>query len=88
MIYQILGVILQIVAFVCLCRLGGHVCDRLWPLSKWAPLAVAGPIIVATVVVALVFQPAITFTVQTVYFSLVAFSGGIVARSQQRFTRG
>jgi hypothetical protein len=84
MIYQILGVFLQVAGFVILCRVGGNLSDRLSTFSKWAPLAVACPLIIAMAVVALVFHPAITFPVQTAGLWLIAFAGGLVARAKQR----
>jgi MFS family permease len=85
MLYSILALALQVVGFVFLCRVGARLSDRLSRRSKWAPLAVAGPIIVGAVIIALVVQPQITFLVQTFGLWLVAFAGGIVARAQQTY---
>jgi hypothetical protein len=84
MLYQILGVLLQVAGFVVLCRVGGRLSDRLSARSKWAPLAVAGPLLIAMAAVALVVHPALTFPVQTAGLWLIAFAGGIVARAKQR----
>jgi|GEM_PF-2619740 len=84
MLLQILGLILQVAGFVFLCRVGGRLSDSLAKRSQWAPLLVAGPIIAAMLVVALVVQPHLTFVVQTFGLWLVAFAGGLVARAQQR----
>jgi cell shape-determining protein MreD len=86
LVYQLLGIALQIAGFVYLCRLGGRLSDRLYARSEWAPVMVAGPIIVALVAVALIFHPALTFVTQTIGFWLIAFAGGIAVRAQERYT--
>jgi hypothetical protein len=85
MIYQILGIILQVAGFVFACRLGARLCDRLSKQCKWAPLAVAGPLLVAMLVVVFVCHPPLTFFIQTAGLWLVAFAGGIAVRAKSYF---
>jgi zinc transporter ZupT len=84
MIYQILGVILQVVGIYFFCRLGARLSDHLAKRSKWAPLAVAGPVMVAMLAIALIFHPVLTFVTQSFALWLVFFAGGMVVRMQQR----
>jgi hypothetical protein len=81
---MLLGVAVQAAGFVALCRVGAGLSDRLYNRNKWLTVAVAAPIMVVLLFSALVVQPQLTFLVQTAYFFMVAFAGGILARALQR----
>jgi len=83
MLYQILGLLIQIIGIVVVSRLGGMVAEKLVPRSKWLAIIIGGGILLAVASVILIIQPPITFLVQTAAFWLTFFAGGIVVRARQ-----
>lgn len=80
----IIGVILQIVGFVVLCRLGASLSDKLMVKSEWLPLGISALVIVAGVVVCFVVSYPLTFVPQTIALFCVAFGGGMLVRLRSR----
>lgn len=81
---SVLGLIVQIVGFVCLCRLGGHLSDSLERKSQWLPLVVGGVVIAATVVFGFTVGQPLPFVAQTLGLFGIAFGGGLVAQQRDR----
>lgn len=87
-IYPALIICLQIIGFVYFCRLGARLTDWLVRRARWLPLAVGAAIILPLVAVALIWHPTLNAYTQSLAFWLVAFGGGVVARSQQLLRNG
>lgn len=80
----IIGVILQIVGFIVLCRLGASLSDKLMVKSEWLPLGISALVIIAGVVVCFVAGYPMTFVPQTIGVFCVAFGGGMLVRLRNR----
>jgi len=83
---EILALILQVVGFVLFCRLGANLSGSLYKRSKWAPLAVAGVIMIAMLLAMFYVHPPLAYIPQTFGLWLIAFAGGLLARAQQHYT--
>ncbi len=78
------GIFIQVIGFIWLCRIGSYLSDRLAKRSEWLAFTIGTTVVVSGLVLCVVFGLPQGFLDQTTALFCVAFGGGMVVRQHDR----